>query len=194
MVLLWWILVPLAASAFAEMMNSVSKEDRRARENWARQHKQIEKSISEHRRNVKHNIKVAQRSLDFHFLRDLHYSSFRIADNAYKLMSDARTSKRTMYRILEEARKRIRSLNRKLDNEQSVKANQEISEEISEMKEFRSSILQDLQKVESEEVRFKEEVNRLNMQTMELKQAIRERCGRRGREWYDRLVARKMAQ
>ena len=66
---------------------------------------EVEKTLEEHQANIQEHIKQAQSSYDFHLLTNLHYSSVKVADSAYKLLGDARDSIRGINTMLMNAKK-----------------------------------------------------------------------------------------
>ena len=191
----WWAIGGLALLGVgtAAILSSVSKEEREARERWAVKHSEAEKTVEEHRKNIEAHIRAAQASYDFHFLTNLHFSSLRVADNAFGLLNDARSSLATIYQILDRIAEQ-KNIQKSLLSSTMPQNRKIIFSEISSLNEFKSSVLGDLSKVKPQREHLLSEVKRLNEQTRNLKMAIRDRCGHKGKEWYDRLEARSLSR
>ena len=191
----WWVVGALALFGVgtAAVLSSVSKDERDARERWATKHSEAERSVEEHILNIESHLRDAQSSYDFHFLTNLHFSSLRVADNAYGLLRDARTSLATMYQILDKITEQ-KNVQKSTLPTANFKEKKEIFSEISDLNKFKSSVLGDLAKVKPQKAHLFSEVKRLNEQTHSLKIAIRDRCGERGRDWFARLEARSLSR
>ena len=191
----WWAVGALALFGVGtvEILSSVSKEEREARERWAVKHVEAERTVEEHRKNIEAHIRDAQASYDFHFLTSLHFSSLRVADNAFGLLNDARSSLATIYQILDQITEQ-KDIQKALLSGAKPQDKRIIFSEIGSLNEFKSSVLGDLTKVKPQRAHLSAEVKRLNEQTRNLKMAIRDRCGYKGRECYDRLEARSLSR
>lgn len=191
----WWAVgaLTLFGVGAAVVLSSVSKEEREARERWAVKHADAERTVEEHRKNIEAHIRDAQLSYDFRFLTGLHFSSLRVADNAFGLLNDARSSLATIYQILDRITEQKDIQKARLSGAKP-QDRKNIFSEIGSLNEFKSSVLGDLTKVKPQRAHLSEEVKRLNEQTRNLKMAIRDRCGHKGREWYDRLEARSLSR
>jgi hypothetical protein len=192
----WWKLTSGAGAIFVgiaivQIISSITEEERIARINWLQDRNRLERTIDEHRRNISLYIDRAQQSIDYQFLVDLHYSSHRVADHAYALLTDARKSINTMHRILDESKMRKEELKKQLDYIKNYETRKNIKKEIHEINKLRRSVIDDLKKVKSERSHFENEVKKFNKQTRELKLLIRDRCGEKGSDWYNRLEQRK---
>ncbi|HOV73786.1 MAG TPA: hypothetical protein PK967_07440 [Candidatus Hydrogenedentes bacterium] len=151
----------------------------------------VQASVEEHRRNIEIHLSKASESCNFHTLTSLHYSSWRVADQAHRLLHDAVDVRDAQFSALRSTSEKMRQLYndaKKLGvsrDEQNALHN-----EIRELKKLKEYLRGDL-KVFSENVcSLKAELRNLNEQTRLLKFAVRDRCGTRGRDWFARLEAR----
>lgn len=193
----WFALPILAVGVGAWIYNSVSENERQAERRWKEKKAEVEKSLVEHRQNIEHHIKQAQSSYDFQFLVDMHYSSVKVADAAYKLLVDSRDSISGINKMLNNAKQRKTTLENELQIARNNKNKSEIHSIISELKvvnELRKELFLQKDNLLVQKNSFFEEVKRLNIQTSELKQYIRHRCGIQGLEWYQRLENRKLSK
>ncbi len=191
----WWAAgaIALFGIGTAVILSSVSKEEYEARERWATKHSEAKKTVEAHRTNIESHIRDAQQSFDFHSLINLHFSSLRAADNAYGLFNDARTSLSSIYQILDRINEQ-KNFQKSSLSEVGLKDSKSIVSEIRSLDEFKSSVLGDLVDLKSQKEHLFAEVKRLNEQTHHLKIAIRDRCGQKGKEWFDRLEARSISR
>ncbi len=190
---MWWLLGPIAVGAVALIVSSLSEDEKKARERWQSKREEVEKTVECHRKNIEEHIASAQQSYDFYVLVDIHYSSHKIADSAYELLKDARRSITTIKNILNNVTLKKNELKlsidvSKPDNKKAILA------EIRSLNEFKSTIIGDLSTLKTQRDNFLAEVQRLNAQTAILKLAIRDRCGEKGRDWFDRLEYRSNAR
>lgn len=195
---MWW-LVPVGVGIGIKLIyDAVSDAERSARQRWETKRAEVEKSVEEHRRNIEAHIAKAQSSYDFHFLVDLHFSSMKVADSAYSLLRDADSSFNGINKMLKKAKERKIELQQSLDaarqNKNNRKEIQDFIEQLKMVNEIRKSAFDDRDKVRQQKDGFLAEVKRLNLQTMRLKEFVRDRCGLKGKDWFNRLEARKAAR
>jgi len=197
----WWIPasigVGVGVGVGALILSLLTSEERNARQRWEHKRSQVEKSIGEHRRYVDTCIYRSQSSYDYKFLVDLHFSSMRVADEAYRLLGDSRQSLYAINKMLKEAKEHRSRLQEKLELAKRQNDHQSIGNTIEELKqvnELRNSFFNDKDKVKSQKDGFYDEVKRLNNQTKDLKIRIKNQCGTKGSDWYNRLEARAAKQ
>jgi LPS O-antigen subunit length determinant protein (WzzB/FepE family) len=189
---MFWIIAPIAliGAAVAAIASSVSDEEKTARQSWHTKRAEVVKSLEEHRRIIELHISQAQESYDFSFLCDLHFSSHKVADSAYSLLVDARTSLGSISSILDMASVKKNEIKDQLNNARGDQR-KELLSEIRSLNEFKTKVIEDHKTIKAQKDALYNEVVRLNNQTRNLKEAIRDRCGEKGRDWYTRLEQRK---
>ena len=194
---MWW-LIPIGVGVGLKLLyDAVSEEEYEARKRWEIKREEVKRSIKEHQENIEAHIQQAQKSYDFHLLVDLHYSSSQVANSAYQLLDDARSSFSGMSKMLKKSKEQRAALQHDLKEAKRNKDRKKIHETIEQLKminDLRKSVFDDRDKVREQKDNFLAEVRRLNNQTRELKEFIRDRCGDGGREWYERLEARRRAR
>ena len=195
---MWWLLpIGVGVGILKLLYDAVSEEEYEARRRWESKRKEVERSVKEHQENIEAHIQQAQNSYDFHFLVDLHYSSSQVANSAYQLLCDARSSFSGMSKMLKKSKEQRAVLQCDLEEARRNKDRKRIHETIEQLKvvnDLRKSVFDDRDRVREQKDRFLAEVRLLNSQTRELKEFIRDRCGDGGREWYQRLEARRRAR
>lgn len=188
---MWW-LIPIGVGVAGKLIyDYLSGEERDARDRWERKRVQVQRSVEEHRKQIEEHIAEAQQSYDFHFLTSMHHSSLIVADAAYKLLQDARTSLTAIGKLIVAAREKRDSLEKEVKGTRDRTKKLAFRDELKEVVELRRAFFNDKDKVKEQRDGLYSEVKRLNAQTAELKHFIRDRCGRKGNEWYDRLEERK---
>lgn len=190
---MWW-LIPIAIGAAGAIYAAISGEEKDAARRWERDRARVERSIEEHRANIERHLEEAKESYNFQFLKDVHHSSFRIADEAHKLQRDAESAVATTTRILDAAREKRAEFERVLQTHIPIERRREVLKEVELLVQLRAEVLPTFHTLRAQRNTFVAETRRLNAQTRAIKEAIRDRCGVRGREWYDNLEARNMAR
>jgi len=184
---MWWLLGLVVGGALI-----LSEEAKQSRRRWAERYREVERTVEEHRANIEAHLVDAQASCNFHLLRNVYVSSFKVADEAYKLLTDARESLNGIGQALIDAKTRINELKEKRESKElSPEERVNIQKEIDDLFELRKALFPDKDKVKQERDHLLEEVKKLNQQTHNLKEAIRDRCGYGGRLWYAKLERRK---
>src|SRR3990172_12363839 len=110
---MWW-LVPIAVGgAAAAIYAYFSDKEKEARSRWENDNKRVQLSIQDHRANIQRHLAEAETSFNFKFLCDLHHSSFRVADEAYRLKRDAEQSLAVMRKMINAAKQKRRNFREK---------------------------------------------------------------------------------
>ena len=204
---MWW-LIPVGIGGLATLIyGAVSDQERKARQRWEEMRWDVEQSLKEHSENIEAHFYQAQHSYNFHVLVDEHYSSMQAANAAHKLLVDARSSENGINKMLKATINKRTSLRERLKEAKKAKNKtfiffsktrqqthkaliQDIEGELKDIREMRESFFEDRDKVKAQKVSFLKEVRRLNERTRKLKELIRDECGSRGLDWYNRLEER----
>lgn len=177
-------LVPAACGALGALIFAYfDEEERAARSRWEQQRIQISRTVEEHRRNVELHLAAAQRGHDTHLLRDLHHSSRRVADEAYRVLQDARASLDAIGKVLVQTKDRRDTLRHRLNTTGSYQARAQVRRELSELDEFRRSLFRDKDALKVQRDTLVAEVQRLNAQTGGLKRQLQDRVTRGYGAW-----------
>jgi len=201
---MWWVTGPIIIYGLKKVYDAISDSERNARQNWENKRNEVERSVEEHRANIEKHLSEAQESYNFHFLTDMHFSSMIVANTAYDLLKDAKISLEGIGKMIMEAKAQIDSLLKnigaiksKIDDEKNKKKKYELIDKIKPLhkekklvRDLRKSLFDDQEKVKGQKEHLYSEVKRLNKQTRELKILIRDRCGTKGQDWYDKIELR----
>lgn len=185
-----WLLIPVAGLIVAGIVALVSEEESSARRNWENKYAGAKDEVENLRRNIERHLDDTRKTYDFYVLNEFYYSSFRFADNAFKLMSDSKTSLNSIKKMIGAANEKRHEIKIQLEKKIGREAKTELINELRNLTEFRDALQQDFDKVLAQKRDFSDEVTRLNQQTEKLKNAMRENCGAKGREWYANLQQR----
>lgn len=172
--------------------NELQEQSATERDRWRSKRAEVERSIEWHEEQIEKHLDEARQSYDFKVLVDMHYSCVKVADQAYSLLKDARTSldkiseaiikTKEQRDILFQSKKEIKDLSKKI----------EIQEEINSIQQLRAVLFDDKDEIKKQRDAFQVKVKELNSKTHMLKINIKERTGIKGIEWYERLEARKL--
>ncbi len=203
------LLIPVAVvgGIVALIYKAVSDEEREASQRWEEMLWDVERSVEEHRRNIEAHLAQAQYSYNFQILVDEHYASMKTADAAYKLLDDARNTENGLNKMLKEAKDQRTLFRERLKEAKKIKDKgfiffkktrekknktliRDIELQLKEIRELRESAFDGRDKVKAQKASFLQEVQRLNNRTRELKELIRDQCGIRGLDWFNRLEER----
>ncbi len=202
---MWWLIPVGVGVALKAIYDAVSEEEREARQRWEETRGRVERSVWEHQRSVESHLAQARHSYNFQVLVDAHYSSMKAADTAYKLLDDARSSEKGINKMLKEEtnqrtilRERLKKskakkfiLFKKMREKKNKASIRDIELQLKGIREMRKNLFDDRDKVKAQKESFLNEVRVLNNRTRKLKELIRDECGSKGRDWFNRLEARK---
>ena len=85
-----WFLIPVVGLAVLAVIAIASNEEKVARENWRENYIDAQKTVESHRRNIEVHLANANNSYQFSVLNDAYYSSYKVSDFIYKLLTDAK--------------------------------------------------------------------------------------------------------
>lgn len=186
---MFW-LIPVGIIGIGAILYSALEDSAgRKRKEWESKYQQVQNEVESHRKNIESHLAKSQNSHDFYLLTNLHYSSVKVADEAYKLLSSSNEALSAIGDTLLKSKNKIIEL-KSLKNFASETKRAEIAAEIESLYTLRESLFPDKDILKSQRDNFYAEVKRLNNQTRTLKEAIRDRTGSKGKDWYDRLSAR----
>lgn len=174
-------------------------DEKRAYSNFKSKRRELERTLEEHESNIREHIDKAQESYDFHFLTDLHYSSMKIADSAYKALGDAKVATDAVFNTLRDLKNKKTALEMQLIeirlrgdgilNKQNLI--ERIHNDIKNINQLRKDLFPEKDALLEQQRNMLEKVRSLNNQTRRLKECIRDKCGSRGLEWYQKRLANK---
>lgn len=174
--------------------NELQEKSAAERERWRSKREEVERSIEWHEEQIENHLDEARNSYDFKVLIDMHYSCVKVADQAYSLLKDARTSLNKIGEALVKTKEQREILftRKKSSSDQIEKS--EVQEEINSLQELRAKLFDDKDEIKTQRDVFQARVKELNSKTHTLKISIKERTGTRGVEWFERLEARKASR
>lgn len=188
---MFWLAVPAALYIGYKLL---TREEENSYNNWRSKREEVEKTLDEHKEHIKKHIEDAQSSYDFHFLVEMHYSSMKVADAAYKTLKEAKPATDAIFRTLKETKLMKKNLENELviaKQNKDKKNIKRIYDELKNINEFRKGLFVEKDTLVNQQNNFLTKVRELNHQTRELKLYIRDRCGSRGESWYQARLSNK---
>lgn len=189
---MWWLAIPALVGGAAWLIGSaLESEAGEQRRKWAKTYVSVQRTVEQHRRNIEAHLASAQSEYDFHRLCDLHFSSMKVADQAYSLKRAGVESKSAVLRSIQKIKTEMqyKYLQSKLRTLASSDRSQ-IHTELAEMKQLKKTLFDDVSDLNQQISEFASEVQRFNHVTHSLKEAIRT-CGPRGQLWYLQHLERR---
>lgn len=173
------------------IFNELQEQSSRERERWLSKREEVQRSIEWHEDQIDNHLDDASNSYDFKVLIDMHYSCVKVADQAYLLLKDARTSLDKIGEAIVKTKEQRELLFASKKKAKSKTERTELQEEADSIQVLRGKLFDDKDDIKRQRDAFQSKVKDLNHKTHMLKIAIKERTGSRGTEWYERLEARK---
>ena len=129
---------------------------------------------------------------DFHQLVDLHYSCMKVANEAYKLLNDAK-NQWALFMMLS-INSKLTALNYLMIKKKAMimKRKKEIQAEINMIKEIIDGLYSELDLIKKDKEHFYQELKAFNLKTSSIKYRIRDNTGYKGFDWYNRLQERTL--
>lgn len=191
--MIWWLVAGIIGGIIGianSILNSLRNKAARERQRWANEHEVVERQIQNYDQQIQYKLQEAQYTVDYHVLTNLHFESMKIADHAYGLLKDSRVALDAIgMAIVEAGKEKNRLIAQKRASWNPFKAN-DLEQEISALIELSRQLYPDKDQLKAQRDNFYNQVQQFNSRTHTLKLAIRDRCGDKGRDWYNRLEAR----
>ncbi len=89
---MWWLAIPVAVGVAAYLIDELNEEVGDVRQRWENKKEEVERDLNWHKQNIENHLQQAKNDCDFYELVNVHYSSVKVADEAYKLLMGARDS------------------------------------------------------------------------------------------------------
>lgn len=186
---MWQVFIFVGAARLIQSWLSETAAEERQR--WEDEREQFERDIKHYSALIQEVIKSrSYEHPDFHELVNLHYASFRTADQAKKLLDDSDISIKAINDALRKAKLKRDSLKINI-KAQHYAERIEINKEIQSLIELRKSLFDTRDELLEQRSKFFNKLKNLNSQTHQLKEIIRDNTGYKGEEWYDRLQERR---
>jgi len=186
----WWeIIVPIGLWFICDVLK---EEEREARKEWEYKRKEINRKVEEYNDSIQDYLSDKSRDYNFQEMISLHHSSVLTANEAYKLMQNARTCLDAVGKMLVSTKDRRILLEGKLNALHDKMEKNEIYKEIRIVQDYRKGLFVDKDKVKVERAELYEKVKHLNNRTHDIKIMIRDHCGTSGDIWYKKLEERKI--
>jgi hypothetical protein len=191
-----WPIFVVAGIALTAIGKSVyekyfSNKEKKAKKEWQENREKVEKYISQQEVQIKEYTSKKNTEEDFYNLTNIHFTSMRIADQAYKLFDYSKIYLEAMNRNLQltaERNNKIHNLFKtKIEYEKKLK----LTKELNELKEVRKSLFGDKDTLKKQTDDLKNKLKSFNIRTSTLKFRIRDNCGEKGIDWFQRLEQRK---
>lgn len=186
----WLLAAPIAYLAYS-IYDKFSSKEKKAKKNWEENRRSVEKKIEEQERKLEDYLKRKKTEEDYYSLIDVHFSSMKIADQAYSLLTYSKIYYDAMNRnikLTSDRKDKILNLfQTKIKYEKKLK----LTEELEQIKEVRKALFNDKDTLNNQTKEFKVKLKEFNKRTSKFKFEIRDNCGNKGREWFDRLEQRK---
>lgn len=181
----------LLIGAGAWIYNELQEQSSNERERWRSKRDEVQRSIEWHEEQIENHLDEARHSYDFKVLIDMHFSCVKVADQAYSLLKDARTSLDKIGEAIVKTKEQRELLFTQKKDAKSKTERTDIQNEITSIQELRKKLFDDKDEIKKQRDEFQFRVKELNSKTHTLKINIKDRTGSRGVEWYQRLEERK---
>ncbi|WP_289023054.1 hypothetical protein [uncultured Salegentibacter sp.] len=183
--------VALSAIGGALYEKYFSDKEKRAKKKWQENRIEFEKYISEQEVEISRYTSRVNSELDFHTLTNMHFTSMKIADQAYNLFDYSKIYLDAMNRNLKTTSERKQKILLLFKSKIKYSKKLKLTEELKEIDEMRNQLFKDKDVLNSQTNSLKTRLRSFNKRTSSLKYKIRDNCGEKGKDWYNRLEQRK---
>ena len=191
--MVWWLaavavigVIGVANRILSNLRSTASTE----RQRWQNEYQKVERTVVYYDQQVQQKIREAQYTVNFHQLTQLHFESVKTANHAYQLLSDARKALDAIGEAIRSAKDEKDRLIAEKHGTYDYSRRSQLEQEISALISLRSQLFPDKDELKAQRDHFQTQVTNLNSHTHYLKDAIRDRCGEKGQDWYLRLEDR----
>ncbi|MFD7609263.1 hypothetical protein ACFWAN_54795, partial [Streptomyces mirabilis] len=141
---------------------------------------------------IEQHVEYVQSMYDFHQLVDLHYSCMKVANEAYKLLNDAKKSMGAIYDAINKLKAHRSKLFNDKKESNDYEKKKEIQAEINMIKKIIDGLYSELDLIKKDKEHFYQELKGFNLKTSSIKYRIRDNTGYKGFDWYNRLQERTL--
>ncbi len=189
---MWW-LIPIGIGILVKAVyDSATEEEVLARREWESKKDEVKQKVVDHRKALEEHLKSAKQKCDFHELTNVHFSSMMVGNLAHANLKNAQSSLDGIGKMLISAKEKRDVLYKQIFEEKNDNKRKLLNEEFDCIGELRASLFNDKDKIKAQRDEIKDELKRINQQTHELKVLIKDRCGSKGLEWYNKIEAKKL--
>lgn len=142
--------------------------------------RRLDHELKQKRRRIARSLNNRENNIRYHKLINEHFASAKLADTAFSLLRRAANELHKIDELIKQAKLKRKAC-------RAIK-NFSKADDITQLITQLAKIYADLKQ---ERDTFNARTRALNDNTAELRESIRNNCGARGAEWYERLQARK---
>ena len=169
---------------------SFKQDARDARNLWQDEISPMLEDVGDKCREISDHLDTARKGRKFSFIVNLHGSSVHVLEMAEALLRDSEICVVEMNRLLAEADEERERLLARISPIISMSLKREIEQEVKLLDGMRGLVNPDRNRVLSERRMLKKELKRVRMLLDEIRIAMRNRYGGKGRDWDARLQNR----
>lgn len=189
-----WLLTAVAVvgavGVTSRILKKLNDSAGKQRQRWQSEYKKTQQEVQYYNQQIQRKVQEAQWTVDFHQLTQLHFNSMKTADHAYSLLADARKCLDEIGLAIRDAGKEKNRLIAQKKNTYDYQTKHNLQQEIDMLVQLRNHLFPDKDQLKLERDEFQRQVKEFNAKTHNLKLTIRDRCGERGLDWYQRLEGR----
>jgi hypothetical protein len=188
---MYWLLVaPIALLAY-KIYDKFSSKEEKAKKDWEENKKNVEQRIVNQEIKIKNYLKQRKTEADYYQLKEVHFTSMKIADQAYNLLNYSKVYYDAMNRNVKLTSDRKKEILELFKSGLNYKKKLKLTQELKQIDEVRKSLFKNKEVLENQITSFKSKLKNFNMRTSKFKYQIRDNCGDLGKNWFDRLEQRK---
>ena len=123
---MWWLIPIAAVGLYSYFTSEKTSKEKKSFERWENRRKNQLEKIERLRLAIENKVKQDKLNNDFIMLTELHFNSFLVSNETYKLLDDAKVVLDYFNKIIEKTKQHIDSLNSKKSKSKSLKDINEI--------------------------------------------------------------------
>jgi hypothetical protein len=191
-----WPIIVVAGIAISAIGKAVyekyfSNKEKKAKKEWQENREKVEKYILQQEIEIQEYNSNKNTEEDFYNLTNIHFTSMKIADQAYRLFDYSKIYLEAMNRNLKLTADRKNKIENLFNTKIEYKKKLKLTEELNELKEIRRALFGDKDTLRKQTDDLKNKLKSFNIRTSTLKFRIRDNCGEKGLDWFERMEQRK---
>lgn len=185
---MYWVIGAVAVGALVWL----SSEEDSARSDYQNAGRHLERETKKRRAELASIRKNRALAADFYRHNELYFASVQTANACYDLYDKQKKLVKMFAQKKAMFDQQITELKKQRDTA-TGQQKQAIREELTKTREYFAQAKEQLAVLAEEKERLLAEVRYLNQETRELKLYMRDNCGKKGRDWYQRGLERQRA-
>ena len=184
---MYWAIGGAVAVGLVGVYAWLSSEEQSAYNDYCTSSRRVYKQSRQRQQQLRHLRKNNQLAQDYYKHIELHYQAVQTANACYEIYNQHKQILNMLYKKKKELGICIRNL-KEQRNHATAPDKKVIINNLQIIRQYFQEVKDEIEKVKQEKEKQLQQVRQLNQATREFKLYIKDNCGKKGRDWYQRRL------